>query len=387
MHIANTLSSYFISENLKIREAQASGTSDFLEDELDLMRGRLEGVENSLREYRSRYMGELPGQLQTNLSIINTLQKQLDEKRERMREEKRRLSLLAAEIEEERNYIGATGTAVGTEPGEALTIGQLKAQLAALRSSYTDRHPDVIRLKSKIADLEAASGISGSIGSDTSPRGSNGEPEPTIASTALREKIRRHTEIKVGIDTIAKDIGRINRQLGSYQQRVERTPKREEELMSLKRDYENIQDSYNSLLNRQLEAEIAVNMEKKQKGEQFRIIDQARLPQKPISPNLKRFFLLSVAAGLGIGGGLIFLLDFLNTSLKEPKDYETQLGLTVLATIPKLYGPRDKMLRHINRGLTAISLVVAAALTAGFGLLVVKGVDTTIEIVREFAKL
>ena len=77
----------------------------------------------------------------------------------------------------------------------------------------------------------------------------------------------------------------------------------------------------------------------------------------------------------------------MNTSLKQPKDYETQLGLTVLATIPKLYGPGDKMLRFINRGLTAISLVVAAALTAGFGLLVVKGVEPTIEFVRQFAKL
>ena len=96
--------------------------------------------------------------------------------------------------------------------------------------------------------------------------------------------------------------------------------------MTFQRDYENTQESYNSLLNRKLEAEIAVNMEKKQKGEQFRILDRAVLPQKPISPDMRKLFLFSVAAGLGLGGGLIFLLDFMNTSLKQPKDYETELG-------------------------------------------------------------
>ena len=69
--------------------------------------------------------------------------------------------------------------------------------------------------------------------------------------------------------------------------------------MSLTRDYNNILESYKSLLNRKLEAEIAVNMEKKQKGEQFRIIDSAKMPEKPISPNMKKLFLLFVALGLG----------------------------------------------------------------------------------------
>jgi hypothetical protein len=84
---------------------------------------------------------------------------------------------------------------------------------------------------------------------------------------------------------------------------------------------------------------------------------------------------------------LIFLLDFMNSSLKQPKDYESELGLAVLATIPKLLSPTDKILRHINRGLTAVSLVLAAALTAGFGLLVFLGVKPTIELVRTYVKV
>jgi capsular polysaccharide biosynthesis protein len=87
-------------------------------------------------------------------------------------------------------------------------------------------------------------------------------------------------------------------------------------------------------LGRQLEAQIAVNMEKKQKGEQFRILDPARIPQSPVSPDMKKLFLFVMAAGLGIGGGLIFLLEFLDTSFKEPEEIENFLNLPVLATLP-----------------------------------------------------
>jgi hypothetical protein len=77
----------------------------------------------------------------------------------------------------------------------------------------------------------------------------------------------------------------------------------------------------------------------------------------------------------------------MNTSLKQPKDYESELGLAVLATIPKLLSPKDKILRRLNRGLTAVSLVFAAALTAGFGLLILKGVEPMMELVGKYVKI
>ena len=102
---------------------------------------------------------------------------------------------------------------------------------------------------------------------------------------------------------------------------------------------------------------------------------------------MRKLFVFSVAAGLGIGAGLIFLLDFMNSSLKQPKDYESELGLVVLATIPKLLSPKDKILHRINQGLTAAFLFFAAALTAGFGLLILKGVEPVVEVVRTYVKI
>jgi hypothetical protein len=96
---------------------------------------------------------------------------------------------------------------------------------------------------------------------------------------------------------------------------------------------------------------------------------------------------MSALAGLGLGAGLIFLLDFLNTSIKQPKDYESILGLNVLATIPKMDNHKDIMLRRVNWGLTAVSLAIATALTAAFGLMIFKGVDPVIKIASQYIKI
>ena len=188
----------------------------------------------------------------------------------------------------------------------------------------------------------------------------------------------------IEIANLQSEIPGIESRTKIYQQRVENTPKREEELLGLKRDYNNFQDSYNSLLNRKLEADIALNMEKKQKGEQFRIIDEAKLPSKPAYPPLKKLFLMSVAIGLGLGPGLIFLLDVFNTSLKDPEKFEEELGVAVLATIPKVYQKKDIFIRRINRVLTACFILVAGCLVVVFALLVFNGVEKTLEVVRPY---
>ncbi|GAG49985.1 unnamed protein product, partial [marine sediment metagenome] len=156
-------------------------------------------------------------------------------------------------------------------------------------------------------------------------------------------------------------------------------------MLALKRDYNNIHNSYSSLLNRKLEAEIAVNLEKKQKGEQFRIIDPARLPRKPISPDLIRLFMIILAVGLGVGAGLIFVLEFLDSSLKDHDKFEDDLGLAVLATIPKVYQKKDYRLKRLNQVLTAFSILVAACLLAEFVLLVFYGVEPIMQIVQNLA--
>jgi len=377
MQVANGLATAFIDENLRVREAQAVGTSDFLEDELKSMRARLLGVEEELKEYRRLNMGELPEQLESNLRILDSLQSQLNDKEQTLRNARVGQIALENELQIQRQTSAAVPASAGSE--EELTLAQLKEKLANMRTQYTDRHPDVLRLQGMIERMEAEQA-----GSQAGASGGKATRPPVQGAAAIaRQRIQldgliRSTEI---------EIERLKDQIKEYQRRVEATPNREQELMSLRRDYENIKESYNSLLNRKLEAEIAVNMEKKQKGEQFRIIDVARVPQRPVSPDLQRLFLITLAAGLGIGAALIFLMEKMDTSLRRPDDFEIGLGLAVLATVPRILTGKDKFKIHLNQALTAVTVVLALALLGGLALLAFNGVEPTLELVRYYAKL
>jgi capsular polysaccharide biosynthesis protein len=118
-------------------------------------------------------------------------------------------------------------------------------------------------------------------------------------------------------------------------------------------------------LNRKLEADIAVNMEKKKKGEQFRILDYAKMPEKPVYPDLRKIFAFSLAAGLGVGFGILFLFDMLNTSIQRKEEMET-LGVPVLVTIPKIYDERAKRWMRVNSIASICALLAGGVITAVF---------------------
>jgi uncharacterized protein involved in exopolysaccharide biosynthesis len=327
----------------------------------------------------------LPEQLESNLRILDTLQQQLSEREERLRDEKNRLALLIIEIKAQKEKLA--GSAIVSEEGEAMTLPQLKNQLYTLQSSYTDRHPDIIRLKAQIADMEAklkSGQLESSGGANVN---TNLSENQLLTSDVLAEQIRQRREIKAEIRNLDVDIRKLKNEIRIYQQRIERTPKREEELMALNRDYQNIQESYSSLLNRKLEADVAVNMEKRQKGEQFSILESAKVPLAPVSPNIKILFLLAVMGAFGIGFGLIFLTDYFDNSVKDPNDFEADLGVSLLATIPKVYRKKDLRLKRLNHLLTVVSMVVAVCLFAGFGVLAFLGVEQTMELVQNLPEL
>jgi len=382
MKVANGLSTYFIDENLKAREAQAFGTSDFLDEELNNMRLKLEEVEEVLKQYRSRYMGELPEQLETNLRILDRLQEQLTTRQQSLREDKAQLLLIENQIQNLQKQDVAQIEDAVVVPAQPSEFDRLKQQLADLKARYTDKHPDVVNLEKAIAELE------GSQPQDTAGEEQDVPTEPVVRTNPLiAEYMQQRLEVQRNIQIVEAEIADATSQIKFYQNRVENTPKREQELLSLRRDYQNIQTSYNSVLSRKLESDISVNMEKKQKGEQFRIVDNARLPEIPINADMKKLFILFIAAGLGIGGGIIFLLEYLDSSFRKPEDLEGLLELPVLCTVPKLIHPKEKRMRMLNQVFSFIFTGVSFVLLAGFAVLTFKGVDETIAFVRKFVDI
>ncbi|MEE4354098.1 MAG: XrtA system polysaccharide chain length determinant [Desulfatiglans sp.] len=377
MEVTNALASNFISENLKIRESQAAGTSLFIADELGDLETRLKEKEEELKQYKEKYMGGLPEQLATNLSILERLQEQVDQLHSNLRDaENRKVSLQAQLAEEERAGQGSTVISGSSQEGQT-DIAALRNELAVLSSRYTDSHPDVIRLKERIAGLEALRS-----GTDTAL------PERTRPLSREAQVLRNQLqEVALEIESYRAEIGETRAQTQWYQGKIEETPKREQELLSLNRDYDNLNELYNSMLNRKLEAGIAVSMERKQKGEQFRIIDPAIVPSRPVGTGMQKVLLMSLVLGLGLGGGLAFLMENLDTSYKTPEEVEKEIGLPVLASMPMRYTNRELKIIKTRKILASASVSIGFLLSVLGILFATKGVDKTMDFFRSLLSL
>jgi uncharacterized protein involved in exopolysaccharide biosynthesis len=306
------------------------------------------------------------------------LQEQLSQRQLNLREEKGNLQSIQAQISELTSSGGA-GSLDAVKAEMANEIAEHREALKALQAKYTEEHPDVLRQKQLIADKEQGYAALSESSDNTFVSAVN----PVVASNLKEFKLRERTT-KQSIQAITDEIKSLLKEMTDYETRVENTPKREQELLSLNRDYENIQRLYNSLLNRRLEAELATNMERKQKGEQFRIVDPASLPQRPSDPDMRKVFLMFVAAGLGIGGGLIYLQQMTDDSLSSLEEIESLSQLKVIATIPPILNKRDERINRWNWRGTIACLALSSVLFGIFALLTLKGVDNVMPLLKRF---
>jgi len=358
MKVTNGLAKNFIRENLKIRENQTTSTSEFFDKELSAIRQQLKESEQALNDYKKKYMGGLPEQLQNNLRIIDRLQVQLAGKQNRVQVAKNRLMAIENEISGRQNLPTAEGAG---ETGAGNNLNQLVAQLKRLQNRYTEQHPDIIILKKRIADLK-------------------NEDKPPIENI-------EYNSIKKELKLLESEISDLRRKISRYEVLLDDTPKREQELMSLKNNYESISGTYSSFLVKEREAKLSVKLEKKQKMDQFRILDPARLPERPSEPDMVRLFLTVIAASLVIGGGLTFVLEYFDTSIRKPDDIEISIGLPILSTIPFIGQPEDMRKKRFNQIMSCFSILVSSILFILFYMLVFIGEERTVGLAKKFISI
>ena len=190
-------------------------------------------------------------------------------------------------------------------------------------------------------------------------------PPVTSPGEALRRT--RLREAKAELEALDRQIvaktaeeQRLRGVVASYQQRIEAAPSREAELSGLTRDYDTFQQNYRSLLSKKQESQIATNLERRQIGEQFKILDQARLPEKPSSPDRPRLYALAVVGALAVGLACAALFEYRDETLRSEEDVKLVLNLLVLATVPLLEpaGARARGNQVARRAVTAGLLVV-----------------------------
>jgi uncharacterized protein involved in exopolysaccharide biosynthesis len=196
---------------------------------------------------------------------------------------------------------------------------ELKKQLADLQSRYTERHPDIVRTKKRLADLE-----------------NNKDTMSVKNDPKYREMENSIAAINMQIKRMQAEGERLQAQVGQYRGRIEGTTQREQEMASMLQEYNNTRLQYDTLIKKSEEAQQAENLERRQKGEQFRVIDPARIPENPVQPDIPKVLLIGLFAGLGCGLGGIFVREQLDRSFRDPEDAEVTLGLKVLANIPKI---------------------------------------------------
>jgi polysaccharide chain length determinant protein (PEP-CTERM system associated) len=388
MDVTNKLASNFISENLKIREEQALGTSRFLKDELDAMRKRLEEKEETIKQYTQQHLGAMPEDLSSNLSTLQRLQIRLDQLNTNLlAAEERRLvvqqQMASQKMMEDQMaglFLQDSGSGGGLGYGESAALSSLRSELAKLELRYTENHPDVVRLKTMIARLEKQE-------AESAPEAlvdeTDGEAPVSMAGFSMTDMLKPQLQqIANEIAGLRQEIQKVRAQAELYEQRVEDAPKRTQEMILLTRDYETIKRQYDTMAIRKLEADMAVSMEKQQQGEQFRLLDPAKLPEKPVSPNVSRILLLSLALGLCLGGGVALVAETLDTSYRNPDEAEGELHLPILGSIAYRYTKREQQMQKLKGVLKASSVAAAFAASALALMIHSKGAEKTFDFIR-----
>jgi polysaccharide chain length determinant protein (PEP-CTERM system associated) len=336
--VTNAVASRFIQENLNVREEIAISTTDFLEQETALIRNELEARERELETFKKEHMGMLPDQLESNINVMNQLRDQLLSLQRSLDQEKQQALLLKSQAQMARIERDALANSIRQEQGrtggtrrdqqlttEELTSGsleELETELRRLSTAYTEKHPDVIALKRRIDSMKKE-GIRAASGNT-----------PSTPDTGMDRISVQLVPINANIESYKNQIREVERQLQTYKERVERTPQVEMALNKILRDYETVQQRYDDLLKKKLDAKLAEQMEKRKKGEQFRVLDPAIRPPKPFKPDAKRVMAMAFALGLGLGCGLAYLREMLDPAFYNPEDVAAFLELPIMVSIP-----------------------------------------------------
>ena len=372
--VTNTLASFYIEENLKVRERQATGTADFLKVQLGETRKRLDELEARVSEFRKRNLGELPQQMQANMATLENLNTQLritNDNQMRAAERRDSLTALLAEAQSSPQAFGASsGASLAAEP-QAVRLTRLRQELASARGRFTEEHPTVVRLKAEIAAAERESADPSAGGKSVAA----GSSSPYVLR--LRETLSTiESETKI----LKAEEQRLRAAIATYQARVENTPKREQEFQEVSRDYESTRLLYESLGKRYEAAQLSESMEQRQKGEQFRILDPAMPSQLPAAPNRIKLLVMSLVLSLGLAGGTLMVAEMLDTSFHSVKELREFSIVPVLVSIPRIVTDADRRRQQRRFRLAAAGTMAALVLIAGASYFIGHGNEQIVQI-------
>jgi polysaccharide chain length determinant protein (PEP-CTERM system associated) len=344
--VAERVAALFIDESSRDRNILIEGTDQFLATSLEEARQRLLAKEAALAQYRMKHGDELPTQLQANLQAAQNLQTRIQTTTTAIDRDAERRLILERQLAELESQVPTPEMAAAVAPGQAPTTDQqlraARTQLVEMEVTKKPDHPDVQRMKRIIRDLQAKLEKE-SLEAPVSAGGGR------VVSAAEATRLRRIEEVRAQIDQIDKqtarnreDIEKLRVAAGEYQRRAEAAPVRETEMVELMRDYNTLNQLYTGLLSKREASNLTASLERRQIGEQFQLLDPARVPGRPFSPDRQRMNLMGMAVGLGIGLVIVGLLEYFDSTLKTDDDVARVLGVSVLAVVPLMQTDQER---------------------------------------------
>jgi len=337
--ITNQLASSFIDWNLKQREQQAFGTTQFLASELQLAKKSLEEQEEQLQAFRLQHTGATPDQLTGNLQALDRLQSQVQANIDAINR-----------LDSERILLTQTGSSGERDPASLTERGRLlqeksrlETELWNLKRQFTDTYPDVIAAKEQLKNVTARLAAL--------PAEAEGSANSYDANT------------KVRLSLISKELERrkqqqisLQKQISSYQGKVEQVPVLETQLTQLTRNYETSRKNYQSLLDKTFSAGMSEDLEHKQQAERFTILDPAKTPEKPFKPKRLPAMAAATLFAFLFSTGIAIGLNSISSTIKSEAELKGMLPLKiqVLGTIPPIVSRGDVQRGRIRAMQTAI---------------------------------
>jgi succinoglycan biosynthesis transport protein ExoP len=353
--VTNRLVETYIQQNSESRERQSSRTAEFLKQQLTDLKRQVDDEERRSSDFKLRHSGELPEQVEVNLAALERLNTQL-----RLNSEYQIRAIERRErLQEQLSETQSTVSFPDRVPSPVAQLVKLEQELVELRRKFSDRHPNVIRLRAELDDLKAT--IARSSGADAADADVPATP-PSVSFTkqALGQSDKE-------IATLRSEEAFLRQVIAGYESRIENAPKRHEELERLSRDFNTSRERYEVLLKRYEEAQLADNLEQGRGVEQFRILDSALPPRRPSAPNRTWLLIMGLAASLALAFAAIVAAERFDTTFHTVEDLRSYSNLPVVAAVRWIPTQGQEKLRRVKFALVTAGVIAGLGLVAAGG--------------------
>lgn len=344
--VVNEFVSRMLAQNVEQRTARATGTLTFFNQEVSRLASDLDQQAQRITDFKNSNQDALPDSLSSRQSELTMMRDRLfTRSTQRAGLAERRIAIVRAIEEGTTDFL-----AQGRQTPEMQELNRLRSSLIVQRAILSDSHPTVRLLNARIAALENSVALPQTMTDDGAPGASVLEQQVAIIDR----------EIALIDERNAADEARI----AELEASIRRTPSVEMQLAGLERQYSNLQVQYREAVLKRAQAEMGERLEANQQAERFEVIEQAIPAQKPVSPNRPLIVAGGVAGSLGLGVGLMLLMEMLNRAIYSVRDMERRLDLRPIVTIPYIRSSRERAVRvwRLRAILAAVAIGLPLAL-------------------------